>query len=279
MSIENLGHGNGVDEEGDVLPLYVVADQIGESIESNDEIIERSIEAARHLALEVGAVASNVTIDHEGTEKVYPKTVEDVLTERKAQAERDDESAGRYERDDAQVELGGGIPPHRSEARSVPLENVIDDNYQPWQVDIRRAVEQFGMADFSLGEIQSMSGENLRLFSLHFYSYLQTININKNLIIGANYRTDHDPILKERYGDRSPEELQEYVKTLHWLKSDLEVTGVPKLVKDKLAESYKGKNRNELLFTAHSDKKRHHGGMPQVVKVKGKVRVERASFK
>lgn len=274
MTPENLGAGSGMNHDGDVVPIHDIEHEAGYRPRRNEAIIEDAREASKRLFDEMGAVASNVTIDHDGRQKVYPRTAEQVIAERKKRAEQ----APRVERDDPYSELGGGLRGNRDEEEYIPLENVLDDSYESWQSDIRLAVEQFGLAEFTASEIQAMNKKDFELFCLHFYNYLQSIDINRNLIIGAEARTDVNPQLRERYGDRSPDELKKYARVLeNWLKRDLEKTGLPELVRKELhapaGSNEDAHRRSALIHEASQSRKRHHGTM-HLVKVKDRIHVE-----
>lgn len=277
MAFENLGHGAGVNHEGDIVPLADLADSEGDFPELNDDIIEAASGAARRFVLDAGVVASNVIVDHEGVQRSYPHTAIAVIMAREAEKSR---RGPENEATDAYAELGGGISSHREAAPSLALENVLDEDYEPWMLDVRLAVEQFGVVDFSPSELRAMKSEDFQKYSLYFYNFLQSIDMHANLIIGAEGRTDIDGgALRDRFGERAPEELNKYLNTLKWLKTDLEATGIPQMVRRELdAPATVHDNvvrRNKLLQQAATDKKRHGGQTVRVVKVKGKVRLER----
>ncbi len=273
MSLENLGNRIGVNEEGDIVPLEEVTKELGYTPLPNAKIIEAASDASRRLLDDAEAIAPNIRVDHEGNHHIYPHTAQQIIATRLS-------APKPVERYDAQAELGGGLAPYRNDEKLVPLENVLDEQYRPWQEDIRVAVEQFGVAEFSLADFRTMKPDDFKIFCEHFYTFVEGVDIHRHLIEGVQGRRELDDsqTLTHLYGERTPEELLEYAKSLKWLRGDLEDTGIPRFVRAELhAPEVVGQDprkRGDIIRGASKRIQRHHGRIPQVVRNKQKLVIE-----
>lgn len=267
MTPENLGSGSGMNHEGDIVPIEDVSAELGHTPMSNSAMIE----AARRLFDEEDVIASNIRIDHDGHRRIYPQTVEEVV---RARGNKPPVKG----RSDAYSELGGGLQSHRDDESAIALENVLTDAYRPWQTDIRAAVEQFGLVQFTPAEFHTMKPDDYKVFCEQFYEYLQGITRHKELIEEVGGRREVNPVLADLFGEQSSEELLKYAKVLEWLKSDLEALGIPRAVLYELKAPENSRDnaqkRATLMREAAQRRKRHHGKVVQVVKIKDRLALE-----
>lgn len=276
MTPEHLGNGSAMNPDGDIVPIDDIHPYSGQEDlpPTNHEAIEQASETARRLFDDLGALASNELIDHEGRHRVYPRDAETIARERVAQG-----GVSTDEHEDAYASLGGGLRPRHPETR-VPLENVLDEEFQPWQTDIRKAVEQFGMAEFSLEDIKTMKKEDLHTFCLHFYAFMEQIVMHQRNItsVDGDVSLNPDLRLEETYGQRTKEELLRYVQILSYLTRDLEATEIPLLARTHLnapqGHGQHAERRSKLMHEASARVKSHHGKEPQVYRVGKRLAVE-----
>lgn len=266
MSPEDIGNGNGVNSEGDVVPI----DDSG--IEE-----EASVASRRLVGEDIATVAFKATAGPE-YERHYPVTAEDIIARRKHAAAANPVQPERY---NAYAELGGGLD--QSEEPHLPLENVLDDDYEPWQKDIRLAVEQFGLVEFSADELKKMKVADFMRFSLYFYSYLEDIDTNIKQIDEVDGDASLSSNLNTIYNRQSQEKLQKYRRTLEWLKKDLEATGVPAAVRERLnvpeVPTDGGAQRRRLLREIRLiERASRKGNTIRIVAVNGKPAIERGTI-
>lgn len=266
--VEHLGQ-NVLDDNGDVKPWSDFVN--GEA--PDERLVDVKVKVPDTHTVQAAAAAAVRSMDNEAQMKRYPREIGAIIAARKAR------QVVGVEHDDAYASLGGGVKGR--EQAGLPLENVLDDDYEPWQVDITRAVEQFGIAEFSLTDFKRLDQADYRRFSLHFYAYLQGIEKAKWLIDHSEGRPQDDPDLHRIYGDRSLEELQKYRRSLDWLTADLEATGIPRSVRVTLGAPERVTTetrpiRNSLLKEAHDDNERRHRHAHgiQVVSARGNVSLE-----
>lgn len=220
-----------IDSEGDVKPDTDFLDGDGVLQEAPDERVFDTpvVHEFASAALRLGVIER-----HETRNPHWPATVERVIAERKEK----ETATPIFERDDAYESLGGGLPANRETelSRDERLKGVIAQ-FQPWQTDIRTAVEQFGVVDYTPRELAAM--ERFDEYCIHFYGFMQSVEAHRRLIIGAEGRVDIDPtVLGAQYPGRSAEELLDYVKKLDWLEDELNDTGIPQAVLAHLEHKY-----------------------------------------
>mgnify|MGYP003582212222 CR=1 FL=1 len=277
MTPENLGYG-GLNADGDVVPIEDVEVSAGYIPEENDRTIEKSADISKRILSEYTGVASSALVDREGRRRVYPRTVEQVIADRKERGEPLD-----IEITDANADTGGGIPRHREEVPGLPLRNVLNEAYRPWQKSIGDAVKRFGLADFSLAHFERMrevKPKDFYVFCEQFYDYQQGIMGDMDLIRSLNGRdVGVNSNAVKRFGEeRTREELEQYIHTLGVLDDDLEETGIPQLVRTVLGTPKEREEnfprRNQVMHEAWQRRSLHHGKKVQVVKAKAGLTVE-----
>ena len=274
MIIENLGDGNGVDESGDVVSLFDLAPDQSDDLPTNAETIHRQELDRRLEGRDIVSLGAAAAIAMERQQVQYPRRIEDVIAERKAAPRSED----RWnDRDDAYASLGGGVPAYRDSADSTPpLDNVIDE-YEPWKHELRQAVEQFGVVDFSASELARM--KDFGIYSLHFYRFMDGISTTIRLIGDVNGQIGVDQDLRRKYGDRSIEEANKYVDTLKWLKSDLEKTGIPRAARRALGLDPEGRiargDRVKTLGVFQEDRRKHRLKNVRVLRKNNALHIER----
>lgn len=255
--------------EGNLPEDEIVNNNHGDDVDVDIEVARQA--SQRLLSPDMGAVAMQPLVNVEHAKR-YPAKTEDIIARRKTMVKFDEP-----ERHDAYEELGGIRREPWLSPRFVPLENVLDDDFKPWQKDIRLAIEQFGLAEYSAGKIKSMKPEDLERFSRHFYAYLTSIDKSINFIDAGLPDGDFNEYIRARYGKRSKEELASYRQTLKWLKSDLEDTGVPQVVRSELhikSGRPSDAQHRYILDEVKHEARRHGKQAIRVVSVRDKLKLE-----
>jgi len=276
-----------VDDNGDVKPATDFLDGDGTVIEAPDERVldvkvdGRLIHESAAAALRLGG------IEHEQRRNPHwPMTVEDVIAERQAKAAR---ATPMFERDDPYSSLGGGLQPNREVqlTRDEILEDVLKE-FEPWHVDVRTAVEQFGVVDYKRSELTAM--DTFDKYSLHFYGFMQAVEGHIRLITkDTGGDVELDSTLSALYPGRTPQEMLTYAQRLTWLQDELDATGIPQAVcahlepefgklegwKDAYAKGAVHDHRLKATDALKKFRSSHKNHTPQLTKdPKGKPKLE-----
>lgn len=262
-------------DEGDVIVAdvdastdYVLSEEEREDaavaeLEANQDRLNEDFDAAR-------VARDMVEIENNYRPANYPATVEAVVRDRvkaaRLQETREEVSNFYKEANNAYSELGGTTT---KELIQQPLENVINEKYEPWQTDIKLAVEKFGLVEYSLEDFKRMKEKDRKLFQLEFYRYLENISANTRLIDASGGKADIDMNLKDRFAKQSEAELNQYRLTLDVLIDDLEATGIPQWVREefgvhKKSDSY-WSERSKRLTEARINSQKHPAKDAQVI--------------
>lgn len=251
---------------------------------SRDEVAESSSLDNAHSA----SVAARM-MGLEATKKVRPetqtrvllpiKTVEETTRQLHAHRVMTEQGASVREASDAYAELGGGLR-YREQVEELPkgiappLVDVLE-GYTPraWHSDIKRAVEQFGLAEFSARSLAKMPAEEFKYYALHFRSFFKNAKTNLRLIQAE--RPLDDPDIQHRYGANLNEsELKDYEQYLRGMIESVQRTHLLENIEERLKVSYPGKDSNRLLWLAHDDNKKYQttlmreGDSPRLVRRK-----------
>lgn len=275
------GEGFGVDDEGEVRPVDdFERDAEPGDADDQERLFDEIADLSDDRFLHVGANAvRSLEVEHHR----YPLTVEEVIEERRVKRDR---QVQVLERPSAYEELGGGVNSRYDEApaRDEVLQNVIAE-YEPWQTDIKEAVERFGVVEFTSHQIANMPDKDRHTYALHFYHLLESIDATRFEYENTGGRADLDmkefPYLEDRYPGVTWAQLKDYMNTLTWLKRELELTGIPRVVRNELdatavvtpsggVKEARGSTRDRIdkEFKAY---KAHHRRNPRIQVVQGKA--------
>lgn len=118
----------------------------------------------------------------------------------------------------AHEDLGGGIYGAHLEQEFLenlhPLDSLVR-SYQGWEADIRVAIEQFGMAELTITDLDHMTKADKELLAKHFDGFYNIVKAHFKLIYAAEGKVEYYPVLGDLYGkDRTDAELIEYANRL-----------------------------------------------------------------
>ncbi len=205
----------------------------------------------------------------------YPRErpIQDVIAELKQSRERED-------RDDPYGDLGGGL---RTSLRNEygRRYGFIDpiEAYQDWHTETQQAVEQLRLYDMTTADIAAMTKHDRRIFSLHAFSFDESLKSTAHLIDVYQGEVLSGSPLERRFGRlRTPSELISYRKTLLQLHGAIGQSDVMTAVRQELSipspkQHWYYEARSKVLHKACADKQKR--GDVIAVYERDKFRVER----
>ncbi len=265
MAPEILDERSGVNASGDVVPFDDTFND--EVVRASQQVMARKL--GSHAAQSLPSANENQSQE---SRNLFVRTVETVIKERQMNV---DDNGQDDEREDPYASLGGGLGSRLKaleHQKRLPLEAYLQLPYKPWHRDIRRAVEQFGAAEITPRQLYQMSKDELDLYSKYFYGYQATV-INSFRLL-TQQGSVADPIVIDRYGLHTQDELNAYARHLKVLLEDLKQTGIPALAEGRLPSTMR--DVSVLARWIETDRRKHSNQVPFVCQQGDKLRLVRA---
>ena len=247
--------GRSVDTETQPVPLF----ELGANGELSPFDTEQRQGDRETTALRLGSEAARSVrlVEHE--DDTYPATMTVEALSARLLAYREDDT-----QEDAYSELGGGLRAYREVAQpTVRFQRAIE-GYEDWHTPTRDAVERFRLAEMTPHDFQAMLEGDKRHFSTQMYYFLKDMHNIETNIWNADGDVRLSEKLQKRFGrNRSIDDMMRYGKILHTIQQDIEATGIPILVREKLgvsnhpAHAADLRKQRELLRRAEQDRAKY----------------------
>lgn len=106
-----------------------------------------------------------------------------------------------------------------------PFESLID-GCEYWMRDVRLAVDRYGVPELTTVGIHAMTKVDQKVLALHFDGFMARLRAAYRLIAAADGEVRAYPLLEQRYGQRSHDEMIAYLAVLKELNIALHANGV-----------------------------------------------------